>query len=210
MRRAGRGSILGNLGLEFEQLEDRRLLALSAELILDLSPSGISSSPHSFTEWNGLVYFQRPDGFRTQLSTYDGAAIQDLAPDEIPLGSVREFYATSNGLYLVGSPYEEVEDPDSLTLWRYDGQQFEQIEVCTGETCGPVFAPSNLTEFDGANLSVGSREQWGCSRPRERIDKAGRWHGGRGRSCAGNGSRRDPWHGHELYGQADRRQRHVA
>ena len=150
MRQTRKRGGLGRLGLQMESLEDRRLLALSAELIADLTPSGVSSSPRSFTEWDNQLYFGYSEGFSSILSAYDGTQIRDVVQEEFPLSDIVQMFATEGALYIVGSQYDDPDDPNSLTLWKFDGQQTEEVEICQNEACGPIFAPSSLTEFDGA------------------------------------------------------------
>ena len=137
-------------GLRLESLEDRRLLALSAELVADLAPSGIGSAPRSFTEWNGQLYFEHSRGFKRVLSAYDGTQVVDISQDAFPLFQTTQMYATDDALYIVGSRSDDFDDPERMTLWKFDGQQTEPVEMCENETCEPIFAPSNLTEFAGA------------------------------------------------------------
>ena len=150
MRQTRRRGGLGRTGLQMESLEDRRLLSLSAELIADLTPSGVSSSPGAFTEWNNELYFGYSRGFANILSAYDGTQIRDVVQEEFPLSDIAQMFAAEGALYLVGSQYDDPDDPNSQTLWKFDGQQTEEVEICQNEACGPIFVPSSLTEFDGA------------------------------------------------------------
>ena len=97
-----------------ESLEDRRLLALSAELVADLVPSGVSSSPHAFTAWNDLLYFQVLEGFASIFSRLRRAQIRDGVPKDFPLSNISHMYAVDQTLYLVGSAYDDLDDPANL------------------------------------------------------------------------------------------------
>ena len=143
--RAGVRSVSPRQGIE--ALEARVVLAAEAVIVEDgvagggINPGNANSSPRSFTDVNGTVYFSATDAANgTELWRINGSGVAELVEDAVPGGGI---YPGSSGSYPTDlmnvngtlyfraaedNSFGSVEyDPHGYELWRINGSGVAEL-----------------------------------------------------------------------------------
>ena len=133
---------------QFEALERRDLLTVTAELMLDIAPGPMSSSVQELYQFNGEVYFRANDGEHgSELWKTDGTAegtvlVKDINPGD---GSSSPGWLTEfNGELFFAATTDNAGDE----LWKTDGTSEGTVQVADINVGDDDALPQDLVVFN--------------------------------------------------------------
>ncbi len=109
----------------FEQLEDRRLLAYSVELVKDLNRLPVSSDPRAFVEYEGRTLIQTNQGLWATNGTEHGTVqVNSVSKGRIGDDNRAPMVVSGDYLYFIGT-----DSTNRTELWRTDGTAIGTIRL---------------------------------------------------------------------------------
>ena len=137
-----------SLATAIQSLEDRRLLAFSADAFADINLFGVSSNVESIVEFDGRAFFSADDGQNgTELWSSDGTAGgTTLFADLLPGNEGSQ----PSDLTVVGSElfFTARDESGEFDLWKSDGT-VSGTEIVFDANAAGVYGLERLTESGG-------------------------------------------------------------